>query len=164
MALPPNFSFIWESLLAGSGHPGQGGRLASALTTLRENEITSILSLSEDPLEKALLEEFDFQYLHLPLEDFTAPTLAQVETAMRFLNEQVDRGHGALVHCRAGIGRTGTILACFLVSRGWKAAEAIDAVRRKRPGSLEVLEQEEIVYEYARSLREDPGTGAENAG
>lgn len=159
MALPSNFSFIWEHLLAGSGHPGQGGRLASALTTLRDNEITAILSLSEEPLEKALLQEFEFQYLHLPIDDFTAPTPAQIDAAMRFLGEQVDAGHGALVHCRAGIGRTGTILACFLVSRGWQPAEAIAALRRMRPGSLEVLQQEEAVFEYARRRQGKPGPG-----
>lgn len=162
MTLPPNFSFIWERQVAGSGHPGGGGRLADTLTTLREYDITGILSLSEVPLEKALLREFDFHYLHLPIEDFTAPSPQQVEEAMAFINGQVERGQGALVHCHAGMGRTGTILACFLVSRGWQPQDAIATVRQKRPGSLEVDEQEILVYEYARRLRGETGPAAEN--
>lgn len=158
MALPSNFSFIWENLVAGSGHPGSGERLVNALTTLRENAITSILSLSEEPLERALLQEFEFDYLHLPIEDFTAPTPEQVAAAMAFLEAQVEHKHGALVHCRAGMGRTGTILACFLVAKGWNPDEAIATVRRKRPGSLEVYAQEKIVYDYARRLRGEAGS------
>lgn len=156
MALPSNFSYIWENLVAGAGHPGRGGQLASTLTSLREHGITSVLSLTEEPLDFALIREFDFDYLHLPIEDFTAPTLAQVEEAMEFLNRQVNEGHGAVVHCRAGMGRTGTLLACFLVSRGMAAPEAITLVRRKRPGSLEVYPQEFVVYQYAKRLHGDP--------
>lgn len=157
MALPPNFSFIWEDLVAGSGHPGLGSRLASALSSLRENAITAILSLSEDPLERALLQEFDFAYRHVPIADFTAPTPEQVEEAIRFIDEQTAQRHGVLVHCHAGMGRTGTLLACFLVSRGWSPDEAIETVRRKRPGSLEVASQERIVHEYARRRQNEAG-------
>lgn len=153
MALPPNFSFIWEDLVAGSGYPGSGGGLGATLTTLSEHGISAIMSLTEEPLDQALLCEFEFDYLHLPVEDFTAPTFAQVTQAMDFLDKHANQGRGALVHCRAGMGRTGTILACFLVSRGLDPAEAIALIRRKRPGSLEVYPQEYVVYQYARYLR-----------
>jgi hypothetical protein len=83
MALPPNFSFIWENLVAGSGHPGNGERLVNTLATLRENDVTAILSLSEEPLERALLQEFELDYLHLPIEDFTAPTPEQERRVQR---------------------------------------------------------------------------------
>lgn len=162
MVLPPNFSFIWENLVAGSGYPGRGGLLGETLKGLREQGVLAILSLTEEPLEVAQLRELEFDYLHLPIEDFTAPTPEQITEAVDFLNRQVNEGHGALVHCRAGMGRTGTMLACFLVSRGLAPAEAISQVRRKRPGSLEVYEQEYAVHEYARSLsRPRPKAGEE---
>ena len=155
MALPPNFSFIWEDRVAGSGYPGSGGSLAAALTALRDWGITSVLSLTEQSLDHAILREFEFDYLSLPVEDFTAPASQQVDQAMNFINKHVKDGHGVLVHCRAGMGRTGTILACFLVSRGWEPSEAIADVRRKRPGSLEVYPQEFVVYQYAKRLQAD---------
>ncbi|MEN6624640.1 MAG: dual specificity protein phosphatase family protein [Candidatus Sumerlaeia bacterium] len=153
MALPLNFSFVWKNLVAGSGYPGSGGELLSTLSALEEKGIRAILSLTEEPLELAPLREFGFEYQHLPIEDFTAPTQEQVEQAVRFIDRQIERNQGALVHCRAGIGRTGTILACYLVSRGLEPSQAIDVVRESRPGSCEVYTQEFAVHQYARRLR-----------
>lgn len=153
MSLPFNFSYVWQERLAGSGHPGCGGELIAALSALDEAGIKSILSLTEEPLDLPLLREFGFAYMHLPVEDFTAPTQQQVESAVKFIDAGLGRDEGVLVHCRAGIGRTGTILACYLVSRGLEPAAAIATVRRSRPGSCEVYTQEFAVHQYARRLR-----------
>lgn len=56
------------------------------------------------------------------------------------------------VHCMAGLGRTGTILACYLVGQGMPAEKAILSIREWRPGSVETLEQEAVVHEYERFL------------
>jgi atypical dual specificity phosphatase len=46
------------------------------------------------------------------------------------------------------MGRTGTFLACYLVSKGYSASNAIEKVRIKRPGSIETIEQQEVVLEF----------------
>jgi atypical dual specificity phosphatase len=160
MSLPPNFSFIWKNLVAGSGHPAGLGNLSAVLGTLRQRGFGAILSLTESPLEFSSIREFGFEYLHLPIDDFTAPTEEQVETGVAFIEQQIAHGHAALVHCHAGIGRTGTLLACFLVGRGADAATAIQQVRRLRPGSLEVYSQEYAVYQFAKKVHDaaDPGS------
>ena len=56
-------------------------------------------------------------------------------------------GLATLVHCGAGHGRTGTMLACALVSRGRRAVEAIGELRDLDPGYIETPEQEALVYE-----------------
>jgi atypical dual specificity phosphatase len=56
------------------------------------------------------------------------------------------------VRCIAGLGRTGTILACYLVSMEMPANNAIIVIREWRPGSIETLEQEAVVYEYERFI------------
>ena len=60
---------------------------------------------------------------------------------------------GVAVHCLAGRGRTGTVLAAYFVHRGLSAREAIQKVRDLRPGSIEVPEQEDAIRAFERSRR-----------
>jgi len=115
---------------------------------LKDNGFEAIVSLSEFPLSEVLIEEFGFTVKHIPVRDFEAPTLEQVEDFVAFAENARSEGKKLVVHCDAGIGRTGTMLACYLVSKGYNAADAIEEVRAKRPGSLETIEQEEVVLKY----------------
>ena len=56
------------------------------------------------------------------------------------------------VHCGAGLGRSGTLIAAYLVSQGAAPDDAMAQVRSARPGSIETLEQEAAVHEFARHL------------
>jgi atypical dual specificity phosphatase len=89
----------------------------------------------------------------MPIVDFTAPTLGQVEQAVATIDRFRAAGRPVAVHCAGGLGRTGTILACYLVSQGNTAAEAIATIRTLRPGSIETPEQEAVIGAYERHLR-----------
>ena len=62
-------------------------------------------------------------------------------------------GRMVLVHCGAGLGRSGTVAAAFLVREGMEPGAAIERVRALRPFSVETEEQETAVEAYARRLR-----------
>ena len=119
------------------------------LRSLKAMGIASALNLTEDDWPRSWKVESGFVYLHLPVEDFGTPTADQATKAVRFIEENISKG-GVMVHCRAGLGRTGTIIAAYLIQTGMDPDEAIDAVRAGRPGSLEVQLQEDFVRSWKR--------------
>ena len=69
-----------------------------------------------------------------------------------FISKAIAAGRPVGVSCGAGLGRTGTMLACYLVSNGLDAEKAINEVRAKRPGSIETKAQSDAVHAYAGQL------------
>jgi protein-tyrosine phosphatase len=68
------------------------------------------------------------------------------------------RREGVAVHCRAGMGRTGTCLAAYLMRfSGLSARQAISAVRRARPGSVESRQQEKALESFQTVLKDSSG-------
>ncbi|HHT9129325.1 MAG TPA: phosphatase domain-containing putative toxin, partial [Candidatus Brocadiaceae bacterium] len=128
--MPRNFSWLIQDEIAGMGRPVA---IVADLEFLKDNGVESIVSLTELPLHKTLIEEFGFEYKHIPIPDFSTPTLEQIEEFVTFVNNLLSSKKKIVVHCEAGIGRTGTMLACYLVSKGYNAENAISEVRKRRP-------------------------------
>ncbi len=148
-----NFSWLIEGELAASAQPF----LTEELVWLQQQGIGAIVSLTERPLHRDKLvlhsiDELGFAYHQIPIVDHTAPTQEQVDEFVAFVEGMLCQNSPVLVHCAGGYGRTGTMLACFLVSRGHEPQSAIETVRGSRPGSIERNGQEECVFEYARRL------------
>ena len=59
----------------------------------------------------------------------------------------LEAGQKIFIHCRGGLGRTGTLAARLLMARGLAAEDAIREVRAARPGAIETAEQEEYLRE-----------------
>ncbi len=99
------------------------------------------------------LNRIGFRVLHSPIPDFSAPDLGQCLEILQWVSKQVRANYPVLFHCRGGIGRTGTMLACYLVFRyGLAPGDAIMAVRRKIRNALMVDEQVQLVYELSNYL------------
>jgi atypical dual specificity phosphatase len=142
--LPRNFSWIESSVLAGCGRPESVAELEAA----KREGVGAIVSLTGTPLSPEVIDRLGFAYLHSPLS--AIPSIQQLTQIIQFIESQKSQSHPVLVHCGEGIGRTGTVLAAYLVYHGMRADDAIRVVREKRSGSIQTVEQENIVREFEK--------------
>jgi len=159
-----NFRYVIKGKLAGMGHPGFRDTLPQTLEELRRKGITAIVSLDEEGLPDDVIAANGFAYGHYPIDDFCAPSMAQANAFVQFVDEQLAIGHNVVAHCWAGIGRTGTMLACYLIHIGQSAGEAERKIRRF--GGIESHEQEEFLREFEDACRNrnDDDTESNDAG
>jgi atypical dual specificity phosphatase len=158
MSPPAGFSWIEKPLLAALARPSA----PEELKWLRAQGIELLVSLTEDRPRRDWAEDANLLVFHEPLEDMEPPTQEQLDRCVSAVVRATDRKMGVAVHCGAGLGRTGVVLAAYFVARGLSAANAIGRIRRMRPGSIETDEQAAAVEVFARRKKreapeEDPG-------
>jgi atypical dual specificity phosphatase len=151
MSEPGGFSWVEKPLLAALARPGD----AEEFRWLRAQGIELLVSLTEDRPRRDLVDEANLLLFHEPLEDMEPPTQEQLDRVVSAILRATDRNMGVAVHCGAGLGRTGTVLAAYLVARGMSASNAIARVRRLRPGSIETDEQAEAIELFARRRKQE---------
>jgi atypical dual specificity phosphatase len=149
IARPDTFTWIEQPLLGAMARPDS----LAEFTWLRKQGIDLLISLTETPPRRDWINDAGLMVLHIPVEDMEPPTQVQLDRCISAIHRANGRKMGVLVHCSAGLGRTGVILACYLVSKGMTPANAISRVRRLRPGSIETDEQAEAVSIFARRQR-----------
>lgn len=146
MSPPSGFSWIEKPHLAALSRPTSPEELA----WLRSQGIELLVSLTEDRLRRDWVNESGLLVFHEPMADMEAPALEQLHRCVSAIERAREQGMGVAVHCGAGLGRTGVVLACYFVSRGLTAQNAIARIRRLRAGSIETDEQADVVVEFAR--------------
>ncbi len=155
MTQPSAFSWIDKPLLGALARPSS----AEDLLWLRRQGIELLVSLTEDRLRRDWVNDAGLLVFHEPMEDMEAPSQEQLERVVSALDRAHQQQLGVAVHCAAGLGRTGVVLACYFVRKGLTAQNAIARIRRLRPGSIETDEQIEAVEEYARRQARAAGGG-----
>ena len=146
MPAPDGFSWIDRPRLAGMGQPVS----TDEYQWLREEGIQLVISLAEDPPRRHWINDAGLFSIHIPIQDMTAPTQEQIDQCIEAIEKAHANQLGVAIHCGAGLGRTGTMLAAWLITQGLSAQDAIARVRRLRPGSIETRDQEDAIAEYAR--------------
>jgi atypical dual specificity phosphatase len=153
MAAPQGFSWIIGRELAALARPTS----PEDFQWLRQQGIEVLISLTEDRPRRDWTEDANLLVFHEPLEDMEPPTQDQLDRCVSAITKALERHMPVAVHCGAGLGRTGTVLAAYLVSTGMTASNAIARIRRLRPGSIETEEQAEAVEHFARRRRRGEG-------
>ena len=96
-----------------------------------------------------------------PIEDFSVPEATTMRCILDAIDASLNAGDTVYLHCHGGIGRTGTVVGCWLVERGFTPAQALALIaakwqvmakRQQSPESPETAEQREFVAAWARCL------------
>ncbi|XP_018022510.1 dual specificity protein phosphatase 23 [Hyalella azteca] len=141
-AQPYNFSWMVPGEICACARPD---RRAHA-QFLRDAGVRYVVCLSDD-LPPAPYPDLHIQTI--PVEEFEPPTLDQIHEFIGICELARARQVAVCVHCRMGRGRTGVMLACYLIRyQGQVPQQAISNVRFKRPYSIETWEQEFVVKDY----------------
>jgi protein tyrosine phosphatase (PTP) superfamily phosphohydrolase (DUF442 family) len=138
--------WIINDLLAHAPYPRR-----EDLDDLYREGIRAIISLERRPdRDLAVIRGIGFDYLEVPVRDFSAPTVEQLDEINAFIDRKREAGEPVLIHCFQA-GRSGTALAGYLIHQGSSFEMAVRGVRSRIPGAraIETDEQMEILMRYA---------------
>jgi protein tyrosine phosphatase (PTP) superfamily phosphohydrolase (DUF442 family) len=73
-------------------------------------------------------------YLHIPTRDGYSPTQAQLREGVKFIKGEIEQGGAVYIHCEAGVGRSATMIAAYLIEEGkMGSTQAWEKIRSVRP-------------------------------
>jgi atypical dual specificity phosphatase len=149
---------IWwleRGLLCGMSRPGMVVPAERQYQALHAGGVRHLVCLEERreyPLEPARLGGIVCH--HFPVPDLAPPSFAQAVDICRIAEASIRCNEGVAMHCRGGLGRTGTALAAVLVWFGEDPEDAIARVRGARPRAIQSLAQERFLRDFASRIRD----------
>ena len=149
---PNGFAWLVPGRLAGAPQPGVVQSMDFDLKALRGCGVTVLITLTENDLPQEPLQRHGLRNLHLPVRDHESPTVAQIQMLLARMSAMLRAGEVLAVHCLAGLGRTGTVLAAWLVREGLTADEALRRVRLIDAQYVQSQAQEDLLYAYEVAL------------
>jgi atypical dual specificity phosphatase len=130
----------------------------SDVKKLAQVGVTAVVNTCEEyagPV--AEYEKFGIRQLRIPTVDFTHPTLADVEKAVEFIENQRRNGGKVYVHCKAGRGRSATVVACWLIAaKGLNRQQAQRLLSERRPHVNPRIGDRPVVKEFESRWLSEP--------
>jgi atypical dual specificity phosphatase len=151
-AFEKSFSLI-SATLAGCSAPGLSGTSAQEDKCFLESQgVVALISLNESELDWTVLAPL--AHFRCPVEDYRSPSILQLIECKKFWETNKIDGGIVAIHCNAGMGRTGTVLAALMISEDptLSADAAIKKIRELRKGSVQTYKQEDGVRAWKQYL------------
>ena len=168
--LPGDSFWVEEGLLLAGPYPGaiDGAEAAAKLEAFLDVGIRTFVDLIEagepspthiplKPYNELLSEiatrrDITVRHVRMPIRDVNIPTTQEMEAILAFISATLTEREPVYVHCCGGIGRTGTVIGCWLIDHDIKSELVLDKLTELRVGTLrapkrspETEEQREFV-------------------
>lgn len=131
---------------------GYAPRSDGDLEEIKAQGISAIVNLCGECYDLHVIEENGgFRVYFLPLPDESAPEMEELEKTVAWIDESISSGNKVLVHCRFGIGRTGTLVAAYFLSKGYSLKEALQKMDHTPSGPFS-REQWELLDRYGKKV------------
>lgn len=143
------FYWVLPNVLGGMQKPGLITELDDDLDMMQQLGVNVLVTLQQKPIDKEVLSHYGITGLHFPIQDMGIPDLKDTYDFLQSIQKYFDSGNSVVYHCKAGMGRTGTLLACNLVwLKNISAIKAIDKIRYVNYKYIQTEEQMEFVSRF----------------
>lgn len=149
-------NWIEPNVLAASGVPVG----IKDLSSLYKQGVRAIVTLTEHPLTVQTqittdyLNDIGFNYLHVPIVDQYPPEDEETVWQMvQFIDQMAEAAKPVLIHCQAGVGRTGTMLHAYYLAKGMRLQDVQIIIKQRKPSSQFIMltpEQQTFLTDFAK--------------
>ncbi len=151
---PRGFLWLKRGQLAGTPRPGVFHNIEYDLKALQRVGVTCLVTLTERAPEVEAMHQYGIDNIWSPIPDMEAPSITQAASICKQIQARLQQSAVLAVHCRAGLGRTGTLLAAYLIWEGSEALSALETVRRVEPRWVQSEEQVDFLERFSSALAE----------
>ena len=153
---PRGFVWLLPGKLAGTPRPGVVADIDYDLDALKRVGVTALISLTSTSLDEDKLADYGIKSHWFPIPDMGAPSIVLAERICTTIDRLLRQGEIVAVHCRAGHGRTGTVLVAYLIWQGRTAIDALETARRFEPKWVQSETQINFLEELSHELHPAP--------
>ena len=124
----------------------------SDVVRLQAEGVTAVVNIcGEHPGPVKAYQQAGIVQLRLYTPDFSAPSLEDMKRGVAFIQRHVSEGHSVYVHCKAGRGRSATLVLCWLVAtKGISPEEAYALLAQKRPHVVRCFALRPVIWEFSQ--------------
>jgi atypical dual specificity phosphatase len=148
--------FYWVILnkIGGMQKPGLMTEIEDDLAIMKQLGVNVLVTLQQNPIDTQLLGKYEIEGIHFPIVDMGVPDLEKTHQFLMQVQIHFEASKSIVYHCKAGMGRTGTMLACNLVySDNITAIYAIEKIRRVNYKYIQTDEQMQFVSDFEKYLK-----------
>ena len=164
----PNSYWVESGRLLAGGYPGSLGEEHACQKVRRflRAGVTFFLNLTEEgevePYERFLHSDAlalggSVEHHRMPIEDMNTPTEHEMVEILDMVDTALATAHTVYIHCWGGMGRTGTVVGCYLARHGMSGEQALEKIAQMRRGtpkgkytSPETEAQKQMVLNWGR--------------